>query len=126
MPTLTPTDQFDRTMKMDIHDVVRELNNVLGTTLVASLAGSKDRKVPLRWAKADGPEPRVEAQRRLVFAHRQFHEIAAADGDHVARQWFVGSNPWLGEDTPITSIREDRHLEVARAARAFIDGDVDE
>lgn len=126
MPTLTPTDQFDRTMKMDIHDVVRELNNVLGTTLVASLAGSKDRKVPLRWAKPDGPEPRVEAQRRLVFAHRQFYEIAAADGDHVARQWFVGSNPWLGEDTPITGIRDGRHLEVARAARAFIDGDVDE
>ena len=33
MPTLTPTDQFDRTMKMDIHKVVRELNNVLGLRL---------------------------------------------------------------------------------------------
>jgi hypothetical protein len=126
MPTSTPTAQFDRTMKMDIHDIVRELNSVLGTTLVASLAGSKDRKIPLRWAKPDGPEPRVDAQRRLIYAHRQFHEISASDGDHVARQWFVGSNPWLGEDSPITAIREDRHGAVTRAVRAFVDGSVDE
>ncbi|MCU1637057.1 MAG: hypothetical protein JWQ68_2296 [Cryobacterium sp.] len=41
----------------DIHDIVRELNAALGPTLVPGLSGSKDRRLPIRWAKADGPEP---------------------------------------------------------------------
>ncbi len=125
METLTPTTAHSRTMRMDIHDIVRELNAVLGPTLVAGLAGSKDRKLPIRWAKADGPEPRSEASNRLTFAHRQWALLAAADGDHVARQWFIGGNPHLREDTPITAIREGRHSEVAEAAKAFIAGAVD-
>lgn len=126
MATLTPTAQHGRTMRMDIHAIVRELNSVLGPTLVASLSGSKDRKLPNRWAKSDGPEPRDAAANRLQFAHRQWRLLAAADGDHVARQWFIGGNPLLGEATPVTAIREDRHEAVARAVAAFIDGDVDE
>lgn len=125
METLTPTTAHSRTMRMDIHDIVRELNAVLGPTLVAGLAGSKDRKLPIRWAKADGPEPRSDASNRLTFAHRQWSLLAAADGDHVARQWFIGGNPHLREDTPITAIREGRHGEVAGAVKAFIGGAVD-
>lgn len=126
METLTPTTQHGRTMRMDIHEIVRELNLSLGPTLVASLAGSKDRKLPIRWAKSDGPEPRADATRRLTFAHRQWTLLAAADGEHVARQWFIGGNPFLRENTPITAIREDRHAEVAGAVESFIAGAVDE
>ena len=126
MPTLSSTVQHGRTIRMDIHDIVRELNAVLGPTLVAALSGSKDRKLPNRWAKADGPEPRDVFANRLQFAHRQWSLLAAADGDHVARQWFIGGNPLLDEVTPITAIREDRHEAVARAVAAFIAGDVDE
>lgn len=125
METLTPTTAHSRTMRMDIHDIVRELNAALGPTLVAGLAGSKDRKLPIRWAKADGPEPRSDASKRLTFAHRQWTLLSAADGDHVARQWFIGGNPHLQEDTPITAIREGRHGEVAEAVKAFIGGAVD-
>ncbi len=122
METLTPTAAHERTMRMDIHDIVRELNGALGPTLVATLAGSKDRKLPIRWAKEDGPEPRADASRRLTFAHRQWNVLAAADGEHVARQWFIGSNPLLEEDTPLTAIREDRHTAVASAVKSFVDG----
>lgn len=125
METQTPTFQHSRTMRMDIHDIVRELNAALGPTLVAALSGSKDRKLPIRWAKVDGPEPRTEASRRLTFAHRQWTLLAAADGEHVARQWFIGGNPHLGEQTPVTAIREDRHVDVAAAAEAFIAGTSD-
>ena len=125
METLTPTAQHSYTMRMDIHVIVRELNAALGPTLVAGLAGSKDRKLPIRWAKADGPEPRAEATNRLTFAHRQWMLLAAADGDHVARQWFIGGNPHLGETTPITAIREGHHSEVASAVKSFIAGTVD-
>lgn len=125
METLTPTTQHGRTMRMDIHDIVRELNAALGPTLVATLSGSKDRKLPIRWAKADGPEPRTDASRRLQFAHRQWTLLAAADGEHVARQWFIGGNPHLNENTPLTAIREDRHGDVAGAVESFIAGPAD-
>ncbi|MGV2900500.1 hypothetical protein ACNPM4_02400 [Microbacterium sp. AGC62] len=125
METLTPTTQHGRTMRMDIHQIVRELNSVLGPTLVAALVGSADRKLPIRWAKSDGPEPRPEAANRLLFAHRQWVRLAAADGEHVARQWFIGGNPWLREDTPITAIREGRHGEVSEAVESFLDGTTD-
>ncbi|RKE64918.1 hypothetical protein [Microbacterium sp. AG238] len=120
------TTQHGRTAEMDIHDIVRELNAVLGSTLVAALSGSKDRELPNRWAKPEGPEPRDHFAKRLQFAHRQWALLAAADGDQVVRQWFIGSNPLLNEATPVTAIREDRHDAVARAAAAFITGDIDE
>lgn len=120
-PTLH-TAQFSRTTRMDIHDVVRELNAALGPTLVAALAGSKDRKHPIRWAKPGGPTPGDSFARRLLFAHRKWTELAAADGATVARQWFIGGNPALGEQTPLTAIREDRHEEVAAAVDSFLEG----
>jgi hypothetical protein len=125
METLTPATQHGRTMRMDIHDIVRELNAALGPTVVAALSGSKDRKLPIRWAKADGPAPRTDATRRLTFAHRSWTLLAAADGEHVARQWFIGGNPYLNENTPITAIREDRHEDVANAVESFITGPAD-
>ena len=109
----------------DIHDIVRQLNAALGPTVVAAMSGSKDRRLPIRWAKADGPEPRTKAARRLRFAHRQWTLLAAADGEHVARQWFIGGNPHLSENTPVTAIREDRHDEVANAVDSFIAGPAD-
>lgn len=45
------------TTGMNIHDLVRELNANLGTTVVQTMAGVKDRTSPFRWAKPDGPEP---------------------------------------------------------------------
>lgn len=110
---------------MSIHQIVRDLNAALGPTIVAAIAGSKDRKLPFRWAKEHGPEPRTNAARRLTFAHRQWSLLAAAEGEHVARQWFIGGNPMLREETPITAIREDRHSEVAEAVQTFI-GDMPE
>ena len=46
-----------QTARLDIHEIVRQLNVHLGPTLVAALAGTKDRNMPIRWAKADGPTP---------------------------------------------------------------------
>ena len=125
MGTVTPADAHGRTMRMDIHDVVRELNSTLGPTLVAGLAGVKDRKLPIRWAKPDGPITRPEASNRLTFAHRQWTVLFAADGAAVARQWLIGGNPYLRENTPISAIREDRHSEVAAAVQAFVTGNID-
>ena len=47
--------------------------------------------------------------------------MAEAEGEHVARMWFIGSNPWLDHDSPIDAIREDRFKEVAAAATAMVE-----
>lgn len=109
------------TARMDIHEVVRQLNTHLGPTLVAALAGTRDRKLPIRWAKLDGPTPGTDYQRRLQVAHRLWTLVAGAESDHVARSWFIAANPLLEEDTPITAIREDRRKQVVAAAAAFVE-----
>ncbi|MEC5150577.1 hypothetical protein [Cryobacterium sp. GrIS_2_6] len=59
--------------------------------------------------------------RRLQFAYEQWTKLVEAEGEHVARAWFIGANPWLDYDTPITAIREDRFKETGHAVQAIID-----
>ena len=106
---------------LDVREVTRRLNASLGGTLVSALAGASDTKSSHKWAKATGPNPRPETVKRLYFAYEQWKKVAEAEGEHVARVWFIGANPWLGYDTPVNAIREDRLPEVASAAQALVD-----
>ena len=49
------TELHSQTTKLSSHELVRRLNSHLGTTLVATLAGVRDRKLPYKWAVAGGP-----------------------------------------------------------------------
>lgn len=111
-----------RTNELGIREIVRRLNAGLGPTLVAGLTGSKDRRISHKWAKEDGPEPNAAAVRRLMSAIRLWTELSDAHGEHVARLWFIGSNPWLNEDSPVEAIMEDRFKEVRVAANAMLTG----
>lgn len=111
------------TIKMDIHDVAKELVEALGPTLVATLAGVRDRKLPNKWAQAGGPTPRDESQSRLKTAHRVFRSLAAQEDAYIARSWFIGLNPLLEETSPIVALNEGREREVIEAARAFMEDD---
>lgn len=115
-------EAHDGTVRLDIHEVVRRLNNHLGATLVALLAGSRDSKAPYRWASPDGPVPRDDTQDRLRVAHRLWVAIADAEDEHTARAWFIGINPVLDETSPVMALREGRTRDVALAARAFLTG----
>lgn len=107
--------------RLDVREIARRLNQQLGATLVAGLTGSKDRKISYKWAQLNGPLPKEQTVRRLQFAYAQWSLITDAEGEHVARMWFIGSNPWLGSETPVDGIREDRFKEVTAAAQAFVD-----
>ena len=104
-----------------IREITRRLNAALGGTLVAAMAGSDDPKASHEWAKEDSLLPGNGTLTRLAFAYEQWQKIAASEGEQVARMWFVGANPWLGNDTPANAIREGHHEEVARAAQTLID-----
>lgn len=122
MATDTDVRTHIETTKMDAHELVRQLNSHLGPTLVATLAGVRDRKLPHKWAKADGPIPRDEALARLQMAHRVWAKVSASENDTVARAWFIGANPRLGEVAPVMKLREGELSEVWNAAAAFVAG----
>lgn len=123
MPDLDlANDQHIRTTLLNVHELVRQLNAHLGPTLVAALAGVRDRKLPLKWATPDGPTPRAEPERRLRMAHRLWGHLSAAENEHVARAWFIGANPRLGEESPVMKLREGDLPAVMNAAKAFIEG----
>jgi len=122
MPADVSVEAHEKNTRLDIHEVARRLNSHLGPTLVSALAGAKDPKASHRWAKAGGTEPRIKTQQRLRAAHRVWIMISTAENDHVARAWFIGSNPRLGEEAPALALGEGRIAEVVAAATAFIEG----
>ena len=121
MSTTTIAQTFSSTARMDIHEMTRQLNAHLGPTIVAALAGAKDKGQAIRWARPDGPEPRPDVVARLQLAHRAWTHLAVAENEHIARAWFLGGNPFLGEDTPVTAIREDRRKQVMDAVAALLE-----
>jgi hypothetical protein len=116
-----PLINADARPSNDIREVTRRLNAALGPTLVSTLAGLADTGASKEWAKGDGPAPSPEAARRLVFAYEQWQRVVEAEDEDIARLWFVGMNPWLGDDSAIEAIREDRLKEVRYAVQALVD-----
>ncbi|TRW45647.1 hypothetical protein FJ693_08650 [Georgenia yuyongxinii] len=105
-----------------LHELVRQLNTALGTTLVAALSGATVSTMPERWAEPDGPVPSPVEEERLRAAHRTWTLIAEAEGDDVARAWFIGTNPVLDDTSPVMALRQGRADDVDAAARAFVRG----
>jgi hypothetical protein len=118
----TIDDIFLETTRLDVHEMVRQLNSHLGPTLVATLANVNDRKLPGKWAQPGGVEPRPESLRRLQAAHRCWTTVSMRESDHVARAWFIGANPRLEEVPPVVALREGRVAEVLNAAQSFVEG----
>lgn len=114
----TGVSTYNETTRLDLDQIVQQLSMQLGPTLVALLAGVKDRKLPAKWASKE-VRPRPAAEKRLRAAHRAWVEVATAETEHVARSWFIGANPDLGEDSPIEALRENRVKEVLGAAKRF-------
>lgn len=107
--------------RMDIHDLVRELNRNVGATVVQTMAGVKDRTSPYSWAKPDGPAPRAVPEARLRLGFRVWKTIEMAEGKHVALAWLMGANPRLDEELPVLCIQHQKVREVIGAAEAFVD-----
>lgn len=122
MPSNVFVDIHQQTIKLDVHELARQLVSHLGATMVATLAGVRDRKLPYRWQKADGPVPKDEAISRLQAAYQIWQMIATTDEAYVARAWFIGVNPRLGDVQPVMALRDGQLTETMAAARAFVAG----
>ena len=113
------------TVRLPMRQIVAELIDAAGPTLVAYMADVASRQMPARWASdPDDPRhvvPRDEAKQRLMLAHQAFSTIAVHEGDHVARQWLIGANPRFSGETPASRIRSFDAANVYGAMQAFID-----
>lgn len=108
-------------IRMNPSEIVRHLNAALGSTLVATLAGANNVGVLREWAEEGNLGPSAEEMKRLVFALDIWDKVTKVEHEEVARAWFMGANPWLDDDAPVTAILEGRLKDVSYAAQAQID-----
>ena len=112
-------DAHDHAMAMPIGEVVCELVGLLGATTVAVLGGVGETRAVQQWMSGREPQrPHV-----LRFALQIGTMISSLADRDVARAWFHGANPRLGDEAPMLLLRNRSLNEVAgpllAAARAF-------
>lgn len=103
-----------------LSEMAAQLNAGLGTTLVALLGNSNDRKQAIRWA--EGASPRVPTEQRLRAAYEAWVLLAANESEAIARAWFIGTNPLLDDRSPVEVLRETENNtgRVLGAAAQFV------
>ena len=116
---LTDRKSHERAMSLDIKEVVAELVDMLGLSLVAVIAGVGETRAVQQWMKDREPQrPQV-----LRFALQIALMITESTDGSIARAWFQGSNPSLNDLTPALMLRNQPLAEVqsviVAAAREF-------
>jgi hypothetical protein len=118
----TSTRAHAEAIRKELHELIAELVAELSPTPVQAMTGTRDRSMPAAEARRSGPAPQAGTQDQLRLGYRVWTTLRDAEGPRVAAAWMTGANPRLGEDTPLTAIREMRPADVVAAAEAFIGG----
>ena len=103
---------------LELRERVRRLNGGLGPTLVSALSGAADSQHARSWAKG-ASTPDTKAAQRIHAGYVVWRKVVEAEGEVVARAWFVGANPWLGGDSPVNALRLGQFDQVEIAAKAL-------
>lgn len=105
-------------------EIVEGLVSIIGRRLTAYIASVKDARALDRWMK--NQRPQKDVQERLRLAYRIAALLAEADSPAVVQAWFIGLNPELDDDVPISLLRsgeiETDGKRILGAARAFATG----
>jgi hypothetical protein len=117
--TLSDLDSHSHAMEMPIADVVKELVDLLGLTVVALIGGVTETRAVQQWTAGRKPQrPNV-----LRFALQLATMIALQADREMARAWFEGSNPHLDDASPALLLRNaalpDVQAPLMAAARSF-------
>ncbi|MBV8245651.1 MAG: DUF2384 domain-containing protein [Candidatus Eremiobacteraeota bacterium] len=112
-------DAHGQAMRLPIGRVVAELIEILGATTVAALGNVQETRAVQQWTNGRLPQrPHV-----LRFALQLAMMISSTHDREVARAWFQGSNPDLGDRVPVSMLQNEDLADVQRAliagARAF-------
>ena len=118
-PYSSDIEAHEHAMAVSIGEVVRELEHLLGATMVAAIGGVTETRAVAQWK--NGREP--QRPHTLRFALQIGTMIANNMDREVARAWFHGGNPHLEDATPLALLRDRPLGEVQgpllAAARAF-------
>jgi hypothetical protein len=122
MPPVLDVEALERTVaRATVPEIVEYLQEHLGASAVAYLAGVKDTQMVRRWR--EGVEPQAAAKRRLRYAYHAARLVIDSFGDETADAWFFGSNTRLDDEAPARVLRlahsvDDLRL-IVPAAKAF-------
>lgn len=112
-------EAHERAMSLPIEEVVKELIALLGLTTVAMIGGVHETRAVTQWTNGRSPQrPNV-----LRFTLQIASMILNEKDQDIARAWFHGSNPRLGDRAPAAALRDEPLAEIQGeimgAARAF-------
>jgi len=112
-------DSHARAMSLPIAEAVGELVEMLGLSLVAVIGGLSETRAVQQWTTGREPQrPQV-----LRFAFQLALMITEGEDGSVARSWFQGSNPLLGDRSPALMLHsmplDEIQAPLMAAARAF-------
>lgn len=120
MNVMTEQHVHSGAARMELPQLVRSLQDVVGQRLTAVLAGADDAKAVGESAKGERL-PHPEAERRLRDAFWIVQLLLQSESAETVRAWFVGMNPDLDDQSPALALGENPQ-EVLQAARRFLAG----
>lgn len=89
-------------------ELVSGLRELLGTRLVAYLAGVQETRAVRQWAEGTRTIRDLDDEQRLRIAYHAALVITARDSREVAQSWFQGLNPQLEDRSPARLLREEK------------------
>ena len=119
---------YSEILRMDPHQIVGGLVQILGKKITAYLARVKDTRTIDAWMDPgrDEETSRLVDFDRLRLALRVAMMLASRDSNRVVQAWFGGLNPELDDRNPARLLREGELTgdgeAVLNAARAFLVG----
>lgn len=113
---------YEDSMRLGGAEVVAQLREILGSTLVAYIGSVRETRAVRQWA--DGTRtPSRDVLTRLRMAYRIAALLRERDSAGVIQAWFQGMNPRLDDVAPARLLREADLDEIGptvlAAARAF-------
>lgn len=116
-------ESHNHSMSIKMPEVVRELVDLLGMSLVAAIGGVGETRAVAAWMEDRAPQrPQV-----LRFALQLARMVAGPADSGPARAWFQGSNPLLDDRSPVMVLRtqdlDSVQVALIAAARTFANRD---
>ena len=113
----------DWAMRTSFADVVKRVEELLTSRLVAYLAGVQETRAVHEWAGGQREVRSASVEARLRLAGQVAVFLADGETPRVVQAWFQGLNPYLDDRSPARLLREGEFEEVGpeviAAARAF-------